>query len=287
MQQQQQQTVNNQYNTALPTMLNANNNNYGDNSNANAENNNGFFVQASNVNSEMSIAVQSGMDLLNKVRRLCPGFTCCYVELARVHVVAQLAFDDAYRVLNKCLQLQSQNSSVLLMLAKVEAARGNTSTADRALEQALGCDFSIRSVHLFRLVKAFVRAQQGRLDDAIAELEQLLASPEYNFSLTNNLNSNANNNASSKNKTSFSSKASQQQQQQQQANNNNTSNNYSSESNATYADAMRMTLDDKVLAFVAYATLLSRVRRLKEAQKVLSHAKVMFAGFFLFIYFLL
>lgn len=41
---------------------------------------------------------------------------------------------------------------------------------------------------------------------------------------------------------------------------------------------MRLTPDDKVATYVAYASLLSRERRLKEANRVLSHAKALFAG---------
>lgn len=48
--------------------------------------------------------------------------------------------------------------------------------------------------------------------------------------------------------------------------------------NDVYSNSLRLTEDDRVSAFVCYASLLSRARRLKEANKVLSHAKVMFAG---------
>lgn len=45
-------------------------------------------------------------------------------------------------------------------MASVEAGQFNTVGADRVLEQALACDFSIRSAPRFRLVKAIIRAQQ-------------------------------------------------------------------------------------------------------------------------------
>merc|ERR1711916_282935 len=43
-------------------------------------------------------------------------------------------------------------------------------------------------------------------------------------------------------------------------------------------DPLRVTDDDRVAAFVLHSSLLSKSKRLKEAQKVLSEAKVLFAG---------
>ena len=59
-------------------------------------------------------------------------------------------------------------SAALVALSKVEVCRRNTTAADRALEQALSCDFSIRGITLFRLVQATVRAQQVRIYDSVA-----------------------------------------------------------------------------------------------------------------------
>jgi hypothetical protein len=54
---------------------------------------------------------------------------------------------------------------MLRQMASVEAGKFNTVGADRVLEQALACDFSIRSAPRFRLVKAIIRAQQVILVD--------------------------------------------------------------------------------------------------------------------------
>jgi lipopolysaccharide biosynthesis regulator YciM len=87
-------------------------------------------------------------------------FNVYLLELARCYAGLGM-FEDASRVLQQCLSLQPQCSPVLIALAKVETGRGRTNAADRVVEQALACDFSIRTVPLFRLVKSIVRAQQG------------------------------------------------------------------------------------------------------------------------------
>ena len=54
---------------------------------------------------EVSPSVQSGMDLLNKVLRLCPGMVCAYIELARCYI-AQGMYDEGSRTLLQCLSLE-------------------------------------------------------------------------------------------------------------------------------------------------------------------------------------
>lgn len=64
-------------------------------------------------------------------------------------------------------------------MASVEAGQFNTIGADRVLEQALACDFSIRSAPRFRLVKAIIRAQQVRVY-CILHLNLSFYNAEYN-----------------------------------------------------------------------------------------------------------
>ena len=149
-------------------------------------------------------------------------------------------------------------------MASVEAGKFNTVSADRVLEQALACDFSIRSAPRFRLVKAIIRAQQGRLDEAITEIEQVMSLPELNFSLPSKAKE-----GESKSAT-YSTNAGLDVAQAEILS--------SASSSNVYSDALRLTDDDRVGAFVCYASLLGRSRRMKEANKTLSHAKVVFAG---------
>lgn len=218
------------------------------------ETNNSNLLSGSGTALEISPAVQSGMDLLNRILRTCPGMVSAYVELSRCYSSLGM-FEEASRVLQQCLALQPNCSPVLVAMAKVEVSRMNTAAADRVLEQALACDFSIRSASLFRLVKVLVRAQQGRIDEAITEIELIMNSSDFNFSLNLGGVSDAEIAAASANLSSGLMYGS-----------------------VNYADSMRLTEDDRVSAYVVYASLLGRARRMKEANKVLSHAKVLFAG---------
>lgn len=184
---------------------------------------------------DVSVAVQSGIDLLTKVIRLYPGTSCAYVELSRCYMSLKRA-DEAIRTLHQCMNLRPHYGAALIAIAKVELSRQNTTAADRALEQALASDFSIRSVPLFRLLQASVRGQQGRVDEAIAEMEQIMALPELQAL------------SGSGGRASM------------------------------HTESLRLTDDDRVAAYVTRASILSRARRLKEANKVLSEAKIVFAG---------
>lgn len=158
-----------------------------------------------------------------------------------------------------------------------------TTSADRLLEQALACDFSIRSAARFRLVKAIIRAQQGRLDEAIVEIEYLMATqPEISFSLqSTNIKSDNDSRAaggssssSYSTNTGLSNKAAVVEASSTSGNTAQLSNS----NNNTYADCLRLVDDDRVGAFVCYSSLLGKARRMKEANSVLAHAKVTFAG---------
>lgn len=201
---------------------------------------------------EISDAVQSGIALLTRVLNVCPGMTPAYVELARCNATLGL-FEEASRGLQQCLSLQPSNSAVLLALAKVEIGRDKSVSADRVINQALSCDFAIRNVPLFKLVKAIVRAQQGRYDEALAEVEVLCALPEFGFGLDSSHSSDA--------KSAASLLAS-----------------VSTLVKVNYNDSLRLTEDDRVGVFVIYSSLLSKLRRLKEANKVLAYAKIVYAG---------
>ncbi len=198
---------------------------------------------------EMPRAVLVGLDLLNKVLIQCPGMSCCYIELARTYMHHSM-YEEAIRTLHQCLSLSPHCSSALVYVAQVEVKRFDTPAANRAIEQALACDFSVRNSTLFKLVQTMVRAQQGRLDEALSDMEELMCLPEIRSSnpvdaigLSDpSAMSNANSTGSG------------------------------------HTDLSRLTDDDRVGAFIIHASLLSKARRLKEANKTLSEAKAVFAG---------
>jgi tetratricopeptide repeat protein 21B len=215
---------------------------------------------------EISPPVQQGIDLLRKVITLCPGFICTYIELARAYSTLGM-HEEAVRVLHQCLSMQPNCTGALVAMAKVEIARTNTSAADRALEQALSCDFTIRSVTLFRLARVMVMTQQGKLDEAIAEMEQVIRLPDIAQTSTGVSSPDAPAMIDSLGAgfgSGSSSNAAPYTPSMQSAN--------------SFADSFRLLDDDRVGAYATLAGLYGKAKRSKEAHKVLSDAKVMFAG---------
>ena len=199
--------------------------------------------------SDASPAVKIGLELVAKVLRIGPGLTCAYIEQARA-LSAQGQHEDALRSLHACLTLSPHCSAALVFVADIESRRLSTAAANRALEQALSCDFSIRGSTLFRLAQVTVRAQQGRLDESIAEMDDLVNRPEIRSSNPLDAVGLSDGGLGGGGMAG----------------------------KGTYADTLRLTDDDRVGAFVTYAALLGKLRRLKEANKALAEAKVVFAG---------
>ena len=234
---------------------------YGTIAGAEAEGTSSTVNSGGSEDSELSLPMKSGVALLSRIISNCPGMILAYLELSRAYFsIGQ--FDEASRVLQQALALQPQSSALLLAMAQVECGRlTKASVADRFLEQALSTDFSIRQVPKFRLIKAIIRAQQGKFSESLKEIEAILAAmPELGFAPLTVPTGPGNAAAPAP------------------SNQNNAAATTASTIVSSYSDAMRLTDDDKVLIFVSYAAILSRERRMKEANKVLSHAKVMFAG---------
>jgi len=185
---------------------------------------------------------------------MCPGMTCVYIEMSRCYATHRM-FGEAARILNQCLTLQPHCSAALIALASLEVRQQRPVSAKKFLEQALSCDFGIRSVTLFRLVNAIVKAQQDEIDESLAEVEELIALPEVrsNDPLDAAGLSDGGIGSSYKSSTGHA-------------------------STGGTTDMLRLTNDDRVGAFIVHATLLSKFRRLKEANKVLGEAKIIFSG---------
>ena len=219
-------------------------------------------------NMEVSLPVQLGIDILRTVMSQCPGFVCTYIELARCYATLGV-HEEAVRNLHQCLNLQPTCTAALVAMAKVESSRQNTAAADRALEQALSCDFTIRSVTLFRLVRAVVLAQQGKLEEAITDMEQVISLPDIKQTALAG-------DAAPVLVDSLGPGFGSGHQQQQNSSGGGTST--SSSASNSFADSFRLVEDDRVGAFVTLSALYGKARRSKEANKILSEAKVMFAG---------
>lgn len=240
--------------------------NYGDSSSGTSEedNNNSQHLESGGAGGLASVAmadymevpayVESGMELLNLVLRLCPGIVVANIELARC-LSGRALLADAMRYLNQGLALQPQNCAMLIHVAKIEVCRRNTVAAARALEQALAADFSIRNSILFRLVQVYVKAQQGKIDESLSELEQIVALPEFIGQGGNGRNAAGGSAGAGEESTTGGSIGS-----------------------ALHTNSLRLTDDDRVSVYATHAYLLSKLKRLKEAKKILSTANIVFSG---------
>lgn len=184
-------------------------------------------------------AVVYGTELLQNLLKRFPGMIPIYLELASCFA-AQGKFDDACKFLRQCLSLQPHCSAALVALAKTEASRFNTTAANQALEQALSSDFSIRASPQFKLVQATVRAQQGKADEAMGEFEALMKADDFKSGINDGLET----------FTRLS----------------------------THSGSLRLSVDDRAAVFIAHASLLNSAKRVKDANKTLSEAKILFAG---------
>jgi tetratricopeptide repeat protein 21B len=197
------------------------------------------------ADSDIPPSVETGMGLLRKVLSVAPGCVPAYLELSRI-VSALGRPDDALKLLRQCLGMLPTCAAALLLTARIESGRFNTAAADRALEQALSGNFSIRSVILFRYAQAVVRAQQGKTDEALAEIVTLSQLPQFLFSDTGGSSTGIEGGGD--------------------------------ELEDSFLDRVPITEEDRVGVIIAHATLLNKSGKVKDGNKLLSDAKVNFAG---------
>lgn len=202
-------------------------------------------------------ALERGRAMLDSVISAAPGFLPSYLELSRLYLSVG-AFALAIQPLQTALSFAPQSPAVLLGLAFVEAAQRNTAAAQRLVEQLLAVDFSIRSAPRFKLLRGIVHAQNSDFSAALTELEAVLVLPEIGFVV--------NKGSGDKDISKESKDDGLSLQALAQAN------------SAGYADPMRLSDDDRVLACVVYAGALSREHRAKDADRALKQAGVIFAG---------
>ena len=127
--------------------------------------------------------------------------------------------------------MQPHCAPALISIAKLELSRGVAGAADRALEQALSGDFSVRNSLLFRLLVANIRSMQCRTDEALSEIESLLQLNEVRT--PGGVDANSPDNAVVANLNGF--------------------------VKACF-DPLRLTDDDRVGAFILHASLLTRMK---------------------------
>jgi tetratricopeptide repeat protein 21B len=197
---------------------------------------------------ELSHAVETAIGLLKRILQKAPGCVPAYLELAKI-LAGLSKHDEACKVLRQCLGMLPNCAAALLLTARIECSRYNTAAANRALEQALSGNFAIRRVLLFRYTQAVVRAQQGRTDEALAEIVALSQLPELAISMSGGVSALGAIDRSD-----------------------------ASELEDSFLDLLEITDDDRVALIIAHATLLSKAGKNNESAKLLSDARVNFTG---------
>ncbi|CAM9839988.1 unnamed protein product, partial [Chrysoparadoxa australica] len=140
------------------------------------------IAEVRNCNSEgpssgmASTPADKGLAMLESVVQLVPGVPRAHVELGRAHFAAG-SLAKARKVLHRLLELAPSSSEANLLAAQVSVKEGEYRAADNSLEQALSCDFRVRSSPLYHLIRAQVLIHKGSLEEAKSALEEALRLP--------------------------------------------------------------------------------------------------------------
>ena len=118
-------------------------------------------------------AVGHGIKMLERVITKVPGLIEAYLLIARSKfVLGELG--AAKRALNTALNCDHRSASVHLTMAKLELASNNHRGAQNALEEAVACDFKVRKLPAYALVKAGLCSKADNHEEAVRWLESAL-----------------------------------------------------------------------------------------------------------------
>jgi len=120
--------------------------------------------------SHLPDAVKLGIEVMREVLSLAPGHIAVHLKIAEaLRENGQCA--DAKRAIDRCIGLAPNHSRAHIVGAKIALASKNYTGARHHVEEALSCDFSIRSSIEFSLIQARILRRQGAMDDALSILQ--------------------------------------------------------------------------------------------------------------------
>lgn len=111
-------------------------------------------------------AVSHGVRLVQMVLRHIPGLVDGYLWIALARL-AQHKFDLARGAMERAVELNPRCASAHLLRAQIEFACQQYALSSQALDEAIACDFRIRSLTSYRITKAKLLAEDGAFKAAL------------------------------------------------------------------------------------------------------------------------
>lgn len=111
-------------------------------------------------------AVSHGVRLMQLVLRHIPGLVDGYLWIALARIT-QHKFDLARSAVERAVELNPRCASGHLLRAQIEFACHRYALSSQALDEAIACDFRIRSLTSYRIIKAKLLATDGEFESAL------------------------------------------------------------------------------------------------------------------------
>mmetsp|Transcript_5094 Transcript_5094/g.20330 ORF Transcript_5094/g.20330 Transcript_5094/m.20330 type:complete len:1383 (-) Transcript_5094:148-4296(-) len=222
----------------------------------------------SGVASQVSEPVSKGLEVLQRLLSAAPAMIDVHLLLARTRLSLGQYGEAAAAAANANV-FAPQNADAHLLRAQICLSKGDAHSAHAALQDALGANFAIQKSALYHVIRAQALRQKGDIEEALRTLEEALGISFH---------------AATSDKAEEASTAGRAKRSALRRKN--------TKSKAMLKGGMQMTdtpkvvfsgdqaqqLSTKASLYVELGSVLIELRRLSDAQEVLSQAQMIFAG---------
>ena len=144
------------------------------------------YCESGNNNQEdLTSYMQNVQDILDLVSRVVSGSNQALFMMAKVKLLLGDTHGAELRIA-KSLQKSNANPSAHLLLAEIQLANNNFTSALSSLEMALSFDFEIRHNVNFHILKAKCLKKKGDLEEAVRVLVNTLSLPAVKEGINGN-----------------------------------------------------------------------------------------------------